>query len=388
MMTQIEEQPDAVPEEPGRLRRMVNWAGSLHRRVTVSMVLSVALHASIAVAVFLFLLHASGGNNPFREREIAVSLISADTETGGSSQEPGFGKDSLETDPPLPSDTPTVQDDVRRQVAKEHANKAGSQVSSATDDAKRKIDADARKEIQGHRRAADGKRREEGEARDDRLKDSRQRQDLRTKELDHLTEAERQRAIKAAEDARRRASEAARKKGRVVKLGGGGEGPPIFAEPPLTANRIIYIVDRSTSMTASFPVVQTHLKETIGALKLEKLFYVIFYSSGPTEALPGGAMLPATRQNKDKGIRFVSGVSVMGGTDPRDALSQAFRLKPELIYLLTDGQFDSGVIAHIDGLNTKKKTIINTICFLDRQGEAILREIAERNGGIYTYVRR
>ena len=77
-----------------------------------------------------------------------------------------------------------------------------------------------------------------------------------------------------------------------------------------------------------------------------------------------------------------------GGTDPSGALDIALqRLKPEAIFLMTDGVFDpatSGAV--IAAGNPTKKVEINTICFHDQIGEQICKQIAADNNGSYRYV--
>jgi len=67
-------------------------------------------------------------------------------------------------------------------------------------------------------------------------------------------------------------------------------------------------------------------------------------------------------------------------------LTQAFRLEPDTIFLLTDGEFDREIVGHIERLNRDKQVRIHTICFIYSNGEPMLKEIARDNGGTYKYV--
>jgi len=87
-------------------------------------------------------------------------------------------------------------------------------------------------------------------------------------------------------------------------------------------------------------------------------------------------------------LRTAFGPDSGGGTDPSGALDIALRrLKPEAIFLMTDGVFDaasSGAV--IAAGNPARKVEINTICFHDQMGEQICKQIAADNNGSYRYV--
>ena len=61
---------------------------------------------------------------------------------------------------------------------------------------------------------------------------------------------------------------------------GSGRGSGFFGAGG-EARKIVYVVDRSGSMTDSIDYVKFELKRSIGELGEEKEFHVIFYSSGP-----------------------------------------------------------------------------------------------------------
>ncbi len=167
-----------------------------------------------------------------------------------------------------------------------------------------------------------------------------------------------------------------------------GPGGADFFGVPGVAGKIVFVVDRSGSMTDSIMYVKHELKRSIGKLKPNQQFFVIFYSSGPPQMMPVRRLLWATEANRQMAYEFIDNIVPISQTDPDDALTEAFKLKPELIYLLTDGEFDKKTIGHIDRLNRGRKVTVNTICFLYDQpvAERILMEIAGRNNGEYKYV--
>jgi len=162
-----------------------------------------------------------------------------------------------------------------------------------------------------------------------------------------------------------------------------GVGGDVSPEGP---RKIVYIVDRSGSMTDSIDYVKYELKRSIGALPDEKSFHIIFYSSGPPVEMPTRRLVDATERNKQLAFEFVDSIIAQGETDPSKALERAFACGPELIYLLTDGEFDRQIIDLCKRLNTGGKVTIHTIGFLYKTGEEVLKQIANDNGGNYKFV--
>lgn len=159
-----------------------------------------------------------------------------------------------------------------------------------------------------------------------------------------------------------------------------------FGIPMRKAKRIVYVVDRSGSMSDSITYCRAELRRAVESLTEDQQFQVIFYSSGPPLIMPPGRLVTATDEAKKTAHAFVEGVKPVGQTDAAEALRQAFTLGPDTVYLLTDGEFTGDVPRLIDTLNRDRKVCVHTLCFIYRKGEAVLRQIAARNGGVYKYV--
>ena len=162
--------------------------------------------------------------------------------------------------------------------------------------------------------------------------------------------------------------------------GAGGEG---VDEGP---RKIVFIVDRSGSMTDSIDYVKYELKRSISELGEEKEFHIIFYSSGPPVEMPTRRLTSATERNKQMAFEFVDSVIAVGETDPSEAIKRAFACQPELIYLLTDGEFDKSMIDLVKRMNVGGKVVVHTIGFIYKDGEVVLKQIADQNGGQYKFV--
>ena len=167
---------------------------------------------------------------------------------------------------------------------------------------------------------------------------------------------------------------------------GGGSGGSDFFGVGGVAEKVVYVVDRSGSITDSIMYVKYELRRSIRALKPSQKFYVIFFSSGPAVPMPSGKLVPAVEANKQAAYEFIDSIVPVGQTDPSEALKMAFGAGPEVIYLLTDGEFEKKIVPLIDKLNTKKDVQVHTFCFLYTGGEAILQEIAKKNDGEYKYI--
>jgi len=172
---------------------------------------------------------------------------------------------------------------------------------------------------------------------------------------------------------------------------GSGRGSGFFGVGG-EARKIVYVVDRSGSMTSSIDYVKLELKRSIDELGEEKEFHIIFYSSGPPVEMPTRRLVNATDRDKQRAFEFVDGIIAQGETDPSKALERAFEVKPELIYLLTDGEFDKAMVDLLKRLNRDQKITVHTIGFWSwrsRQdsdppsGEEVMKIMADQNGGNY-----
>ncbi len=168
---------------------------------------------------------------------------------------------------------------------------------------------------------------------------------------------------------------------------GEGDGPKAsFYGSGGNAYKIVYVIDRSGSFLDTFEYLRDELKRSIRALVPQQQFHVIFFSQGKPEEMPPKKLVYATEENKQKAFAYLDEVVPGGQTDPRPALERALKYEPELIYFMTDGEFEKTVLDRLRRLNKDAKVKINTYAFLNNVGEQLLRQIAQENGGRYTYV--
>ncbi len=108
-------------------------------------------------------------------------------------------------------------------------------------------------------------------------------------------------------------------------------------------NRFVYVFDRSASMGqpegAPLAAAKEELIRSIDELGDVQQFYLIFYNERLQVFSPPGTrgrLLFATEENRRSARRFIQGVRADGGTRHAEPLAAAFRLNPDVIFLLTD----------------------------------------------------
>jgi uncharacterized protein with von Willebrand factor type A (vWA) domain len=112
----------------------------------------------------------------------------------------------------------------------------------------------------------------------------------------------------------------------------------------------------------------------------------LFNSCAPLEA-PPKRLVNAVEAHTEPFFEFLDQVVPTGGTEPETALNRALQLRPDLIYLLSDGiDFEAGLLTKLNEWNRDRKARIFTIAYLDRTGREILEIIAREHGGEFKFV--
>ncbi len=179
-----------------------------------------------------------------------------------------------------------------------------------------------------------------------------------------------------------------------VPGGGGGIGPKSpFMGISGNAMKVAYVCDASGSMMQKGDLLKQQLQRAIDVLKPIQAFDVVFFKQDDAAYLSRQLIL-AKPDNKRKAYDFLTGVTFTGSTDPIPGLKIAFDANPQLIYLLTDGDFpdNAKVLAYIADRNKDKRIKINTIAFMSETAsaggsiETLLKTIANDNGGTFRSV--
>jgi hypothetical protein len=158
------------------------------------------------------------------------------------------------------------------------------------------------------------------------------------------------------------------------------------------ARRIVFVCDSSGSMMNKWVPLCAELQKAVDGLKPYQSFDIILFGSSNVAMFGGGRLQPGTPANRGRVKQFLDGHSTTGQTDPMYALAEAFRHQPDLVFLLTDGEFSNNraVIGKIGELNKNKSAKVNTILFnesSDERADTVLRQIANENGGMFNHAK-
>ena len=162
--------------------------------------------------------------------------------------------------------------------------------------------------------------------------------------------------------------------------------------------KFVYVIDRSGSMggdgNATLKAAKAELLASIQKLESTHAFQIVFFNERPATFNPKGNGLAvfATDGNKDLAERFLDSISAQGGTEHEAALIIALKLKPDVVFWLTDGdrpKLDDEQIERINRLAAG--AVINAIEFgpgaqKEKEKDNFLKRIAAANAGEYKYV--
>lgn len=180
----------------------------------------------------------------------------------------------------------------------------------------------------------------------------------------------------------------------------GNDGPPteVFG---ITAagNRFAYVFDRSGSMGGPggnlLQAAKAELLRSLDRLSDLQQFQIIFYNDQPTvmqlAAQPGRLVL-ASEENKASARDFLARITAVGATRHEEAISAALRMRPDVIFFLTDADepaMSKDQLARIRRLNGDR-TRIHAIEFghgpkVGGADNFIVR-LSSQNGGQYRYI--
>jgi hypothetical protein len=153
----------------------------------------------------------------------------------------------------------------------------------------------------------------------------------------------------------------------------------------------IYIVDMSGSMYGGrFERARRELISSIEKLNPEQSFHVFFFSDQTFPLFypkPANSLIKANSSNKKKAVRWIRAREPGGLTNPIMSLRSALELKPDVIFLLTDGEVDDPDQVRKIIQDNNVRTTIHTIAFENEDGANTLERIAKENRGSFRFVR-
>lgn len=161
--------------------------------------------------------------------------------------------------------------------------------------------------------------------------------------------------------------------------------------------KFVYVFDRSDSMNwhdrKPLRAAKAELLASLESLERVHQFQIIFYNQTPEIFNPSGQqnkLAFATDQNKRNAHRFVSGITATGGTEHVAALKLAMKLRPDVIFFLTDADEPALSARQLYDINRRAAGItIHAVEFgmgPKRNSNNFLVKLARQNGGEHHYV--
>jgi len=175
------------------------------------------------------------------------------------------------------------------------------------------------------------------------------------------------------------------------------------------ARNIVFVLEADGSIISDYPQIVNELASSLGGMTEKQKFSVIVFDGEGVKEVPPRGLKRASADAKAKTIKWLRNtrnVRTMGSGDAVAALNRAFKLRPELVFLLSQNLYNPGRGKYelqreevLDAVRQapKRNIAINTIEFNDIDPQAfdatgtkvrltLLEEVAQITGGKYLYV--
>ncbi len=184
--------------------------------------------------------------------------------------------------------------------------------------------------------------------------------------------------------------------GGLLSGGGGGGGVPdgaaTFFGATAPGTRFVYVVDASRSMAGTrFRKAKRELFRSVSNLREDQQYYVIFFGLDaypmyfPEPCPELVASVPETWRRLHRWMRQVD-PQTQPATNGKSAMFLALELRPDAIYLLSDGAFTDDTAPVLLAME-ENEIPIHTIAFGTEDARVDLERIAGKHQGTYRFVR-
>ncbi len=165
----------------------------------------------------------------------------------------------------------------------------------------------------------------------------------------------------------------------------------------IAGKNIVYVVDRSGSMQGHrWESARGELIKSITSLGSDQKFFVFLFSDSchPMPQLAGpNRLVPATPENIQDVTKWLVRQVPDDRTKPKGSLLRGLRMKPDIVFLLTDGIFQDDTGPYLlqrariqQSVSQPESLVIHTIAFHCRDGLTMLQQIAENYRGTFRLV--
>jgi Mg-chelatase subunit ChlD len=159
-------------------------------------------------------------------------------------------------------------------------------------------------------------------------------------------------------------------------------------------SKFVYVLDRSGSTEGKLlAAAKAEILASIEKIDDVHQFQLVVYNERPkayNPAGPNGQLAFGTDANRAEAKRFLGTIAADGGTDHMAALSMAIRMRPDVIFLLTDGDKPVVTARELERVDRLGPGItIHTIQFGEgdhADAKGWMGKLAKQSGGEYRYV--
>ena len=195
----------------------------------------------------------------------------------------------------------------------------------------------------------------------------------------------------AAPDSTEESGSGSSRKGRGRGKGegdGDGHGGTSFFGKKLTVDSIAYVIDASGSMQgARFRRARQELVNALKEMRKEQQFYIVFYTDQTYPLYWPNSVAElqlATPVNLRKTGLWLEKAQTSGGTEPQEAMRIALGLKPDVVFLLSDGDIPPETRSIV--MQENKRSVIHTIALGSNKGAVVMKQIAAENKGEFKFI--
>lgn len=167
-----------------------------------------------------------------------------------------------------------------------------------------------------------------------------------------------------------------------------------------SGQRFVFIIDSSRSMLEGrrWATARRELVRALQSLSPDQEFFVIGFDSTAKPMFgqfpPTAKFLHPTESNIDRLNRWVGTILHGGSTLPASSIGIALRMKPDAIFLLSDGEIQDSTIQDLRVYNRRMNSKgdpeaivpIHTVLLHSMAGLITLQTIADENDGVFTPV--
>ena len=178
-------------------------------------------------------------------------------------------------------------------------------------------------------------------------------------------------------------------------MGDGAATVSFFGEQG-KGTKFMYVLDHSESMEGvPLRMAKEELIRSFESLDKFHQFNIVFYNGWHQLWRPGKKLPFATAEEKEDAKQYVQRVQAIGGTKHFDPIKEAIEHRPDVIFLLTDGEsYDDYTLrlAELTRLNSRRGYDAQIIVIqfgsesLTSSPSRALQQLAEQNHGQYKYV--